>query len=136
MLIVRWLHVFAVAALVGGATLVWGVVEVAARDGDAPPVVLCRTYEWLFWGAAGALAMTGVGNLGAIGRGLPDAGTAWGSTLALKLLFVLALFGLSALRTLAVCAGERRIGALRVGYGATVVWSLVVVALAEVLAHG
>ena len=135
--IVRLAHVLAMAVAVGGAALLWAAVGTAARSGDKGAVVpLCRAYEWLFWGSLGVLAMTGVGNLGALGRGLPGPGTGWGALLGLKLLLVATFLVFSAVRTVVVADGRPGSRALELSYGITTVWLLGVVAVAEVLAHG
>lgn len=137
-LLVRWAHVLGMALLFGGSLLTWALF----RDGR--PIRAAATYEWLFWAGAGVLVATGVGNLGALAPAVPGPGTAWGRPLALKLLAVLGLLVGSVPRTLAVVrwlgdpparppAAARR---LRACYGATTAYLLLVVALAEVLAHG
>lgn len=148
-LLVRSVHVVAMALAVGGAVLTWGLVREATRsrrptDG-VQVVVLARTYEWVFWGAFGLLVMTGVGNLGSIAPAVPTPETRWGTVLLVKLLVILALLALSVPRTLAVCrhgggapghAGPDGLDRLRQAYGVTAVALLAVVVLAMVLAHG
>ena len=137
-LFVRTVHVLAMAVATGGAVLVWWSLR---RD---DPLAVAVGYEWLFWAALGTLVATGVGNLGALAPALP--GGPWGRTLDLKLgVVVLVLVG-SLLRTLSVVRlradpadgrlddGSRRF--LRRSYAATTLGLLLVVALAEVLAHG
>ena len=131
-LLVRTVHVLGMVALLGGSAVTW----YGLRSGDAPS--LPARYEWLFWGAMGAMLVTGVGNLGALGA--PGPATRWGTTLTVKLAVVLAFVGGSALRTLVVVRlrerGVTTTGTLRRLYGATTLALLVVVVLAEVLAHG
>ena len=141
-LAIRWLHVAAMAVAFGGAVLVV-VVAASARTQNAL-VQIGLAYEWAFWGAAGTLAMTGVGNLGAFGQSLPEPATAWGATLEVKLVVVLGLVLVSLPRTLAVArfastgpmAGAAGVKRLRTVYGATVAAFAIVVALAVTLAHG
>ena len=145
-LFVRWAHVAAMATALGGALLVTAVVFSRREPSGALAVTLA--YERLFWAAAGILVMTGVGNLGAFGRTLPEPATEWGSALTVKLLAVAALLVVSLPRSLAVLrlearkagpvpdAVEARIhGALRAIYGATVALLAIIVLIAEVLAH-
>jgi hypothetical protein len=86
--------------------------------------------------------MTGVGNLGAFGQGLPAPTTAWGLRLTVKLVVVLALALLSLPRTLAVAvlmnrpAESGRSQVVPSLYAATVMLVLAVVVLAVWLAHG
>jgi putative copper export protein len=98
----------------------------------------------MFWGAAGLLAMTGIGNLAAFGGALLGPATNWGTTLLLKLGSVLALVILSLPRTLAVARMNAQAGATAAGpvvtlrnlYGATAGAFAVILALAIWLAHG
>lgn len=140
---VRWLHVLGMAVALGGAVLAWGVAGRTSGDARGPPLAVARTYEVLFWGAAGVLVMTGVGNLGARAPAIPGVDTRWGTILAAKLLAVLGLLGLSLLRTLVVhrvrvLAAGTPVGGrlLRAGYGLTALYLLGLLALAVVLAHG
>ena len=101
-------------------------------------------YEWIFWAAAGVLAMTGIGNLAAFGAALLGPATNWGATLLLKLGSVLTLILLSLPRTLAVARIRASSGAhiqgsltvLRNMYGATTAAFAVILGLAVWLAHG
>ena len=132
------------AAILGGALLVWWLTARPLRrdaDGDTR-LEIAQRYEWIFWAAIGVQAMTGVGNLGAFGQGLPGPTTAWGLRLTVKLVVVLALAVLSLPRTLAVAVLMNRppesgksqlVPSL---YAATVMLVLVVVVLAVWLAHG
>lgn len=139
-LAVRWLHVLAMATLVGGALLCWGLLR--RQDSDELPVL--RAYEWLFWAGAGLAVLTGVGNLGVIGPAVPHPRTAWGMAFSVKLVGVLGLLLGSAVRTLGVlhladASGDLSpaiLDRLRTSYAATALWLLGILALAEVLAHG
>ena len=116
------------------------------RRGATTAVDAARQYEWLFWGGLGVITVTGVGNLGALGP--PGPGTDWGRLLLVKLLVVVALVVGSAVRTLVVVRAEsdrtadERVAApefrvtLERAYGVTAGTLLVLVVLAEVLAHG
>ncbi|WP_396612685.1 hypothetical protein ACH9L7_05260 [Haloferax sp. S1W] len=137
-LLVRFVHVSGVALLLGGAVFVWYACRTVGVDDDR--VRLAVGYEWVFWGAIAAMLVTGVGNLGALGA--PGPSTRWGSILTLKLGVVTVFVVGSFLRTFVVLTVERHsISALRrltleQAYGATA-WTLVLlVGLAEVLAHG
>ncbi|WP_276300649.1 hypothetical protein [Halorussus lipolyticus] len=148
MLAVRLLHVLAMALAVGGAVAVWWLVRRSeARASAVGPETAVETavaYEAGFWATAGLLVMTGVGNLGSLAPAVPPAESFWGTVFAVKLLLVLGLLAASLVRTLVVArcrranrpesAGATR--TLRVGYGATALSLAVLVALAEVLAHG
>ena len=141
---IRWLHVLAMATAFGGAVT---VLALATRPGVASAsavVAVAVRYEWIFWAAAGVLAMTGIGNLAAFGAGLLGPATDWGATLLLKLGSVLALVLLSLPRTLAVArisssvdkAARGSVITLRNLYGATAGAFAVILALAVWLAHG
>jgi len=141
---IRWLHVAAMATAFGGAI---SVLALSARPGvtsSSAIVAVAVRYEWLFWGAAGVLAMTGIGNLAAFGAALLGPATSWGATLLLKLGSVLGLVVLSLPRSLAVARIDASIGAnaqasvavLRNLYGATTGAFGVLLALAVWLAHG
>jgi hypothetical protein len=143
-LAIRWLHVAAMATAFGGAVTVLAL-STRPNAGTATALLgVALRYEWLFWGAAGVLAMTGIGNLAAFGAGLSGPATPWGATLALKLWSVLALVVLSLPRTLAVVrmsaspepTAPALVVALRNLYGATAGAFAVILALATWLAHG
>lgn len=136
-LAIRWVHVLAMAVLLGGAVVTWGTF----RTTEEPPPGAAETYEWLFWLAAGLVVMTGVGNLGSLAPFVPGPNTSWGLTFALKLVAVVGLLVGSVVRTLAVLRGagaERPSAGRRLGesYAATSGYLFVLVALAVVLAHG
>jgi hypothetical protein len=136
-LAVRWLHVLAMAVALGGAALAWAVLH-AADDGAASALRVAATCETVFWGALGVVVATGVGNLGALAPAVPRG--RWGATLLGKLGLVLVVLVGSAVRTAAV----RRVArspdptttTLERGYALTTLALVVVLALAEVLAHG
>jgi copper resistance protein D len=141
---IRWLHVAAMATALGGAVT---VLAFSIRPGVDPAravVALAVRYEWLFWAAAGVLALTGIGNLAAFGAALLGPATSWGMTLGLKLGSVLALVILSLPRTLAVTrisASNEPMSAgavttLRNLYGATTGAFAMILGLAVWLAHG
>jgi hypothetical protein len=128
------------AAILGGALLVWWLATERDRISSDAVVRVAERYEWIFWGAIGIQVMTGVGNLGAFGNALPPPGSAWGVKLTVKLVSVLALALLSVPRTLAVAGMARRekpsqrtLSALYSGTTAGVVGIL---GLAVWLAHG
>ena len=139
-LVVRWSHVAAMATALGGALLVAAVV--LTRRDERGSLAVAVAYERLFWASTGVLVMTGVGNLGAFGRALPEPATEWGTAFAVKLVAVAALLAVSLPRTVAVLRLERRSlegaavrGALRGVYGTTVGLLAAIVFVAEVLAH-
>lgn len=135
-LFVRWIHVASMAVLLGGAAVIWGHLRLA----DDGAVAAAESYEWLFWAATGLVVLTGVGNLGAMAPAVPGPATDWGVTFALKLAAVGGLLAGSLVRTMAVArwraGGGPTADRLRGAYVATTVYLLVLVALAEVLAHG
>ena len=138
-LFVRWAHVGGMAAILGGALLIWWLAAQPDRISSDAVVRVAERYEWIFWGAIGIQVMTGVGNLGAFDA-LPPPGSAWGVKLAVKLASVLALAVLSVPRTLAVAAMAGRVKpsqrTLSVLYGGTTVGVVVILGLAVWLAHG
>jgi putative copper export protein len=130
------------ALALGGATLTWWLFR---RPSVEKPISLdvAAAYERGFWAATGVLVMTGVGNLGSFAPAVPTVDTYWGTVFAVKLLAVIAILALSLVRTLAVHRCRRAettsadaIAVLRIGYGATALAFVAVVALGEVLAHG
>jgi putative copper export protein len=143
-LAVRWLHVAAMATAFGGALSVLALSVRPGTDSGKSVLAVAARYEWIFWAAAGVLAMTGIGNLAAFGAGLATSETPWGTTLLLKLGTVLALVVLSLPRTLAVArmsgsggpTGAARFATLRTLYGATAGAFALILALAIWLAHG
>jgi hypothetical protein len=139
-LFVRWAHVAGMAAILGGALLVWWM-GVRRAGAEARIVVdVAERYEWIFWAAIGVQVMTGVGNLGAFGDALPPSESAWGTKLIVKLVAVLALAILSVPRTMAVVAlaGDRtpQPGLLPALYGGTTAIVVGIAGLAVWLAHG
>lgn len=153
-LVVRAVHVIAVATLLGGAVAAWAAVRLDGTDA----LTVARRYEAAFWGLFGLAAVTGVGNLGALGP--PGPTTPWGVTLTWKLGLVLAFLVGSLVRSIAVVRtgtseGEERDGTAdraeavdggpsreavrrfaRRAYGLTALALVAIVVLAEVLAHG
>jgi hypothetical protein len=140
---IRWLHVAAMATAFGGAITVLALSTRPGVDSASAVVAVAVRYEWLFWAAAGVLAMTGIGNLAAFGAALLGPRTDWGETLMWKLGLVLLLVVLSLPRTLAVArmsaSGPIAPGvviAVRNLYGATTATFAVILGLAVWLAHG
>jgi len=139
---IRWLHVAAMATAFGGAVSVLALATRPGADSAGAIVGVAIRYEWIFWAAAGVLAMTGIGNLAAFGAALLGPATNWGVTLLLKLGSVLTLVVLSLPRTLAVArmsAGPIAPSvmiAVRNLYGATTGAFAAILALAVWLAHG
>jgi hypothetical protein len=138
-LVVRWAHVAGMAAILGGALLVWWFALRRDRD-NRLALQVAERYEWIFWGAIGLQVMTGVGNLGAFGSALPAPQSAWGTKLTVKLVAVLALAVLSVPRTLAIATlsaddrpAPRWLPRL---YGGTTAVVLGILGLAVWLAHG
>lgn len=136
-LVIRWLHVGAMATILGGAVLVsW----LAARTSRSTVVEVAVRYEQLFWAAIGVIVMTGVGNLGAFGLALPAPSTTWGNTFVLKITAVVVLIALSLPRSLVVArlagGAGATIGTLRGLYVVTAAGLAVIAALAVWLAHG
>jgi uncharacterized membrane protein len=143
---VRTLHLLAVTVLLGGAALTWLQFRRAGSESDeTPALALAESYEWLFWLAVGVVALTGVGNLGAMAPAIPTEG-AWTATLLVKLGVLLAVLVASAWRTLVVVRVRRRstrhslssrsLGVLHWSYDGTTAVLVGLLALAEVLAHG
>ena len=140
---IRWLHVAAMATAFGGAITVLSLSARPGLDAASGVIAVATRYEWLFWGAAGVLAMTGIGNLAAFGAALLGPRTDWGETLTWKLTLVLLLVVLSLPRTLAVARMSASGGgapgaviAVRNLYGATTATFAVILGLAVWLAHG
>jgi hypothetical protein len=135
-LVVRWLHVAAMAAILGGALLVsW----LAVRGPSRAVVDVAVRYEQVFWAGLGVIVMTGVGNLGAFGLALPAPATTWGSTFIAKITLVAVLVALSLPRSLAVArvaGGATSTAPLRWLYAVTAAAIAVITALAIWLAHG
>lgn len=139
-LFVRWAHVAGMAAILGGALLIWWLGVRRDRASSGVVLEVAQRYEWIFWAAIGLQVMTGVGNLGAFGEALSPSASAWGTKLIVKLVAVLALAILSVPRTLAVVAmarGEQpRLGLLSALYGGTTVTVVAIAGLAVWLSHG
>ncbi|MDQ6858355.1 MAG: hypothetical protein M3Z65_05105 [Chloroflexota bacterium] len=135
-LAVRYVHIAAMAAAFGGALLVTWLAWRLPADRIAD---VALRYEQLFWLALGALVMTGVGNLGALGPALPAPGTGWGRTFIAKLVLIALLVIVSLPRSLAVLRAATVTAArarLRSIYTTTTGLLAAIVALALMLAHG
>jgi putative copper export protein len=141
---IRWLHIAAMATAFGGAVTVLALATRPSVASASAAVAVAVRYEWIFWAAAGVLAMTGIGNLAAFGAALLGPSTDWGATFLLKLGSVLVLVLLSLPRTLAVARISAAVGGdahgsittLRNLYGATTALFTLILALAVWLAHG
>lgn len=147
---IRWLHVLSMAVVLGGAILTWASLwqigrtqSTTGQRSEQIVLTLAAGYEWLFWAAVGVVVMTGVGNLGALAPSVPPSDSTWGLTLTIKLVGVLGLLLGSVARTFLVgqyrstsgiSSGQAHL--LCRSYAVTAVYLMVVVALAEVLAHG
>ncbi|EMA30039.1 DUF2214 family protein [Halobiforma nitratireducens] len=137
-LLVRTLHVLAASMALGGSVVLW----LAFRVADDVSVTLLSWFEGLFWGTAGLLVFTGLGNL--VAFGVPDATTTRGTALTLKLGVLLVLVLGSIVRTFAVvryerlevCAVDADDDRLRWLYAGTGWCLAAVVVLAGVIARG
>jgi putative copper export protein len=140
---IRWLHVAAMATAFGGAVMVLALSTRPGVDTANAVIGVAIRYEWMFWAAAGVLAMTGIGNLAAFGAALLGPATNWGTTLLLKLGTVLALVVLSLPRTFTVArlsasgpTAPNAVTTLRNVYGTTAGAFALILALAVWLTHG
>src|SRR5688572_25754899 len=142
--LVRSVHVASVSYLLGGSLLLLILILAANHNGfltSKALLDLMAVYEWGFWAAMGAVAMTGIGNLGAFGEGLPDASTEWGGKLAAKLFLVVAFFLFSLLRTMTLTLVSTNrtpatgVAVLEGMYGATAALAAATMAFAVALAH-
>ena len=142
--VIRWLHVAAMAVAFGGAGLM-ALLSTARPDVRTTELTRVATvYERAFWAAAGVLVMTGVGNLGTLGGQLPSRDSEWGVTLLAKLAAVVALMLPSVPRTLVVVqlaalgdGGSARTAPLLARlYLATLGGLIAISALAVWLSHG
>ncbi len=134
MLSVRWLHVLAMAVALGGSVVTWSLLQTSESATH-----VAERYEWLFWPSMGVLVATGVGNLGALSPAVPSPSSRWGMVLTAKLVIVLLLLLFSVVRTVLVHQSATSDGSprtLRASYGVTTGLLLVLLAFAEVLAHG
>ncbi|KAB1196315.1 MULTISPECIES: CopD family protein [Haloferax] len=137
-LLVRFAHVGGMAVLLGGALFVWNALRTAGVGYDS--IRLAVHYEWVFWGAMVVMLVTGVGNAGELGA--PGPTTRWGTILTVKLAVVAVFVVGSFVRTFVVltarqsAAGDIDEARLSQFYTATWVGLGLIVALAEVLAHG
>ncbi|WP_416839660.1 CopD family protein [Haloferax sp. DFSO52] len=137
-LLVRFAHVGGMAILLGGALFVWNAFRTGGVGYDS--IRFATHYEWVFWGTMAVMLVTGVGNMGELGA--PGPTTRWGSVLTVKLAVVAIFVVVSFVRTLVIYTTRRRgasaIDETRLSQFYLVTWVLVglIVALAEVLAHG
>lgn len=136
-LLVRIVHVVTAAVVVGVPVTLAVILRVSPL-----PEVIARVggaVERLQWAALGVMVATGVGNLAAFGDGLPAFDSRWGRTMAVKLAMVLGLLMVSAIRTFVVASHSMlHTSPQRVAdwYAITGAAAVLVVVVAEVLAHG
>lgn len=93
---VRAVHVLSAAFVVGGAILAAGAHSRSTA----------KAYEWAFWGAFALLLLTGIGNLGALGAGLPSPASGWGRRFWGKLSLVAAIALVAGWRVLLLSTGR------------------------------
>ena len=140
---IRWLHVTSAAFLFGGALLLFILFLVSKRRAADRRTLLdlMQAYEWASWGAIGLIVVTGVGNLGHFGAGLPNPDSEWGREFTLKLALVGLFLAFSAVRSLSVALLELRPEAsgvpsgLQGMYAATSVFVAAILGVAVALAH-
>jgi uncharacterized membrane protein len=147
-LLIRYVHVAAMALMLGGPLLLWWLagraIDTEADTHERLLLLGAQRYEWLFWFALGVSVMTGVGNLGTFGLALPGPASAWGMKFSAKIGLVLLFILLSLVRTLLITstntepakAPRSRRAMVRNVYGGTAVSVLVILFLAVSLAHG
>jgi putative copper export protein len=146
---IRWIHVCSMAFLLGGTILLFwlslGSNGLERVEHNRMLLFAAEKYELVFWFAVGIQVVTGVGNLGELGLGLPDPNTAWGLKLLVKLSLFLILLVLSLIRTLLITrlttigtnpspASLSRVFSRL--YAGTGIMLAVIVLLAVSLAHG
>lgn len=133
---VRTLHVVSAALAVGIPVALALVVH--ARPDPAVVERLVTPAERMQWVALAFLVASGIGNLAVFGGDFP--GGEWATVLFTKLGFVFALVIVSAVRTFfiaSVASGPpRHLERLGAWYGVTGAFGIVILGLAEVLAHG
>ncbi len=143
---VRWIHVISMSLLLGGALLFVAVIYDSAQSSPKEWLTgMARRYEWIFWFAIGTQIITGIGNIGSFGAGVPPPYSAWGAKLMIKLIVITFFVILSLVRTLVTvrvdaCAPalqtNRVSNFLRDAYGLSAAVLVSIVLLAEALAHG
>jgi hypothetical protein len=145
--LIRYLHITAMALMLGGALLLWWLCAVApAADEETQQRLMlsgAQRYELIFWLALGVIAMTGVGNLGAFGAALPGPQSVWGAKFIVKIGLVLLFILASLVRTLVVSrivvassAALPSLAVFQFAYGGTTLGVLAILLLAVSLAHG
>ncbi|MBT5775711.1 MAG: hypothetical protein HOH95_15185 [Dehalococcoidia bacterium] len=140
--VVRMIHVLAATVLVGGPVSITLLATSTRRDRLPPAAILglATRIEVAYWLAFAIIVATGIGNLGALGSGLPNPDTDWGRTFVVKLLIVAALALFSAVRAIVIARHSLNptplaAASLSSWYGTTAAATTVVVALAIWLAH-
>ncbi|WP_152031327.1 DUF2214 domain-containing protein [Natrarchaeobaculum aegyptiacum] len=134
-LVIRTLHLFAAALLVGGATTLWLTVRLE----ETVSTSLLAWAEAAFWALVSLLVFTGLGNL--VATGTPPLETRRGGVLAVKFGVIVLLAVGSVVRSFTVVYLRRDgvrtpTGTLEWLYGLTAVAVGLVVVLAEVLVYG
>ena len=94
------------AFLFGGSTFLWSLFRRLkdAQTLEDRQILLqaVEVFERNSWIASGLIVLTGIGNLGVFGAGLPSKNTEWGTMLAIKLVTVLLFILFSLLRTMLI----------------------------------
>ncbi len=144
--IVRWIHVVSMALLLGGGIPVLLFALDSKKPGQPSLLAaLVAKYESVFWFAIGIQVITGIGNLGSFGAGLPDVHSLWGAKLLVKLVVVTLFVGFSLVRTLLTTRLGFCINSMPAArsaktyegvYGISALLLVAIVLMAEALAHG
>ncbi len=141
---IRCIHVVSMAFLLGGALYLWAATsgKLALDEHNRLLLYLSRRYELFFWLAIGVQVITGIGNIGSFGTGLPGPASPWGIKLVLKLSAVLVFILLSLPRSIFidrisnVLLPFSNVQPLRRLYVFTSLFLAGIVVGAEYLAHG
>ncbi len=143
---IRWIHVVSMSVLLGGVLLFLTVLYESKQEAPKEWLTgLARRYEWIFWLALGTQIITGIGNIGSFGAGVPSATSPWGAKLFIKLLVVTLFVVFSLVRTLItvrvdVCVPMLQLGRassfLKGAHGLSAIVLVTIILLAEALAHG
>ena len=143
---IRWIHVISMAFMLGGVMLLFAlVIDSHKTERNSFLLVIARKYESFFWLAIGVQVITGIGNIGSFGAGIPSVTSDWGIKLLLKLIFVVLFVLLSLVRTLLATRLESNKNpiawrttreVLKSMYSLTAIVLGAIVLMAEALAHG
>lgn len=98
-LIIRWIHVVAVALVLGAVVFEMLLWFFHNQKGGQIEVGIIQLNNMVLWIALGIVILTGASNLGAFGEAVPNPESIWGKLFIGKMIGVAIFLGLSFIRS-------------------------------------